>query len=101
MARHGGTDPFIPVKELSKGVPDRARCQNKSGAKVLTFYGTFHTAGSEIGRFLGAPGAQKAADLRPCRMESSIKGQEFLGHLARLILAHFAQAGEQLSKMLL
>ena len=53
----------------------------------MTIYGTFHAAGSEIGRLLSAGGAQEAADLRPCRMESSIKGQDFLGRLCRLIPA--------------
>ena len=95
MAGHGGNDPFIPVKKLSKGVPDRARCQNKSGPFLLTFYGTFHTAGSEIGLILSAGGAQKEADLRPCRMESSIKGQGFLGHLARFIPGRFSSANRR------
>ena len=61
--------------------------QNKSGPFLLTFYGTFHAAGSEIGRLLSAGGAQEVADLRPCRMESSIKGQDFSAHLARFIPA--------------
>jgi hypothetical protein len=51
MAGQGGNGPFTPVKKLSKGVPDRARCQNKSGAYLLTFYGKFHERSRVFGPF--------------------------------------------------
>ena len=66
---------------------------NKSGhiaVFLLTFYGTFHTARSEIGHLLSASSAQKSADLGPCRMESSIKGQE---KWARFILDDLRDPG--------